>query len=146
MNRRAWDGGSRAYLARLAVCGALSGCDVAGDARDVEAHAGVFYGGQVQRLAAVDWSSAAPPKIGFRVLFSGSEQRVEHIVRWELTRPGPAGRRVTEIGEDHLPAGRRQFDQVLEFPPSAPLGTINVRVLVDDQLVVDRALVLRSGA
>jgi hypothetical protein len=109
----------------------------------IEGSFGVLYGGQIQRLQEVQWQSEKPPQLGFRIDVPASERGVVHDVRWELVRPGPEGRRVTLTREFQLEAERARLDQVVEIPPEAPLGTVNLRVLVDRQLVIDRALVLR---
>lgn len=104
---------------------------------------GIFYGGQVQELARVDLDPERLPRLGFRLELP-EDRGEERRVRWELVRPGPLGRRVTEVGELTAPADLRTLDQALPIEWLASLGTINVRVIVDGQLTLDRAIVVRK--
>jgi hypothetical protein len=100
---------------------------------------GVFYGGQLQELSVVDWKPERLPTLGFRLTFAGPGP---HRVNYEVTRPGPAGRRVAELGALTPPAGQLVLDQRISLEPTSPKGTWNVRVSVDDRVVIDRALVI----
>ncbi len=129
------------------LCGALgllAACRGAEKQERVRGAVGVFYGGQVQELSEVTVTSVNPPTLGFRLDFLQEAEEKARNVRFEVVRPGPAGRRVTETGEQTISPERRRYDQTIELPQSAPLGTINVRVVVDSQIVIDRALLLRG--
>lgn len=123
----------------------LLGCNPVSEREEIHGTFGAFYGGQVQRLNDVAWDVMDKPALGFRLEFPESAQSREHALRWELVRPGPEGRRVTVTRELQLPAGRERVDQLVDIPVDAPLGTVNLRVLVDGQLLVDRALLLRRN-
>lgn len=90
-------------------------------------------------------SRASGKVVGFRVEREASSG--EHVLElsWEIVRPGPLGRRVTETGRGTLERGRLRFDHVLEVP-DRQLGTYNVRVLADGRIVLDRALLLVPDA
>ncbi len=104
---------------------------------------GVFFGGQVQELAEIEIRSERVPSFGFRLALPGD---TTHRVRWEITRPGPLGRRVVEQGSSDLRGARATYDQPIALTRESPRGTWNVRVTVDEVLVVDRALVIKSGS
>jgi hypothetical protein len=105
---------------------------------------GVFYGGQVQELERIDVDPLRAQTFGFRVDLPEASRDRDHALRWEVVRPGPAGRRVTQVGELSIPAGLAQHDQVLPVELREATGLYNVRVLVDGQVVIDRAIDVRK--
>jgi hypothetical protein len=105
---------------------------------------GVFYGGQVQELERIDVDPVRAQTFGFRVDLPESYRDRDHALRWEVVRPGPAGRRVTQVGELSIPAGRAQLDQALPVDLREATGLYNVRVLVDGQIAIDRAIDVRK--
>ena len=117
------------------------------DAREderVRVELGVFYGGQVQQLRRVPWpEDGQRPTFGFRLPFAEPLQE-EQVVRWEVDMPSRTtpGQRVERIAEARLEPGRARLDQAVEVPPGARLGLWNVRVIVGDRLVLDRAVTL----
>lgn len=128
-----------ARLGWVLVVGSVA-CDRAPELRAVEGAFGVFYGGQVQELSEVRVSVARPPVLGFRVEFQDAAS--EHQLRFEIIRPGPSGRRVTEVGEALVPSGQARFDRRLELGSDTTYGTWNVRVTCDQVVVIDRAMLL----
>jgi hypothetical protein len=105
---------------------------------------GIFYGGQVQELERIDLDPLRAPTFGVRVDLPASARDDDHELRWEVVRPGPAGRRVTQVGTLHIPAGRAQVEQALPVELREAPGLMNVRVLVDGQIVIDRAIDVRK--
>ncbi|HEX9621436.1 MAG TPA: hypothetical protein VF989_14935 [Polyangiaceae bacterium] len=106
----------------------------------VRAELGVFFGGQVQERHAIPFEvDRARQTQGFRVELRGAGDRPV-TVRWEIDRPASRGERVAELGRAELAASERRFDREIPFKPGDPLGIWNVRVLVDDVLVLDRAV------
>jgi len=105
---------------------------------------GVFYGGQVQELEQLTPDPVRAPSFGVRVDFPPWARGREHEVRWEVVRPGPAGRRVTEVGELRVAGDRAHLEQVLPIDLRETPGLVNVRVLVDGQIVIDRAVDVRK--
>lgn len=106
-----------------------------------EARLGVFYGGQLQQREEVARVLDDSQSQGFRIVFR-EPLRENTRVRWELvlpSRPGSAEVRLSKLGEITVVAGQREVDQVLRFEPEDTLGLWNVRVLVEDELVIDRA-------
>lgn len=103
---------------------------------------GVFYGGQIQELEIVEWGAERMPTLGFRVEWPTARESATPV-KWQITRPGPEGRRVTELGSFEVPRDRAVFDQALRVAPDAALGAWNVRVTVGERLVIDRALLLK---
>ncbi|HSC88481.1 MAG TPA: hypothetical protein VLC09_14460, partial [Polyangiaceae bacterium] len=101
---------------------------------------GIFYGGQLQELNEIGWTPEHLPTLGFALDFAEGDPSSR--VRYEVTRPGPLGRRVTELTSLERPAGRRRLEQRIPLDAQAPLGTWNVRVSVDERLIVDRAFVV----
>jgi hypothetical protein len=114
------------------------------DVAPATAEIGVFYGGQVQRAEHLEVSTVRPPKIGFRVHLPSSSPGGQ--VRYELVRPGPAGRRVTKNGSFEVSRGQETLDHVFSWDDTARLGIWNVRVTLDDQLLADRAIYLTKKA
>jgi hypothetical protein len=105
---------------------------------------GVFYGGQVQELERIEVDPLRAQTFGFRVDLPEPSRGRDHALRWEVVRPGPAGRRVTQVGELSIPAGRAQLEQALPVDLREATGLYNVRVLVDGQIVIDRAIDVRK--
>lgn len=126
-------------LAELALF--QGGCEPEPRGWRPSAEIGVFYGGQVQRLEEVEFSTLHPPKIGFRV-WSNREPGDEapKQVLFQLVRPGSAGRRVTKEGALRIGPTQPKVDHLFEVAPNSKLGLWNVRIVVDGQLVADRAL------
>ncbi len=117
-----------------------SGCEEASvDPFRVEV--GVFYGGQVQKLARVEIRQSAPPTLGFRVFLPSGRASPSTII-YEVVSLGAAGRRVKRTGELKVAPERRWVDQVIPIPDDARLGLWNIRVLSDQRLLADRALFL----
>lgn len=131
-------------MKRLA-CGLLllvtAGC---GEDGRITGAVGVFYGGQVQELEQVTLDPLRAPSFGIRVEFPESTRGRDHDVRWEVVRPGPLGRRVTEVGELQVKGDRAALDQVLPVDLREAPGLANVRVVVDGQVVIDRAIDVRK--
>jgi hypothetical protein len=119
----------------------LAGCR---EDEHVKGAVGVFYGGQVQELEQVTLDPVRAPSFGIRVEFPESVRGQDHDVRWEVVRPGPLGRRVTEVGELRVNGDRAALDQVLPIDLREAPGLANVRVVVDGQLVIDRAIDVRK--
>lgn len=113
------------------------------------AHAefGVFFGGQVQERDEIPFElDAARQKQGFRVTFDPALQERRQL-SWEISRPAKRERgalyshpdgRVTELGSSTLQPGRERIEQVLVFKPGDPLGVWNIRVVLDDVVLIDR--------
>ena len=102
---------------------------------------GVFFGGQVQQRDRIEFELDTTKQTqGFRVELTPPAERARKV-SWELTKPerarNRAGANVT-AGDALLPAGQAVFEQDIEFSPGDPLGLWNIRVLLDDQLLLDR--------
>lgn len=131
-------------MSRLLLCllvSATVGCD---EKPAMKGAVGVFYGGQVQELERIVLDPVRAPTFGFRIEMPDSAGDTDHQLRWEVVRPGPAGRRVTEVGEVRVPAGREELEQVLPIDLREVGGLMNVRVVVDGQVVIDRAIDVRK--
>ncbi len=108
------------------------------------AQLGIFYGGQIQQRQELPLVfDRAKQTQGFRLTFP---HPLEHDARvsWEVEMPGESRLAVdplsvSKLGELTVRVGQRRVDQALEFEPGDPAGLWNVRVLVDDRLVVDHA-------
>jgi hypothetical protein len=146
-----------AFLA-LAASLSLLGCDRKKPRGPVaSASFGVFFGGQIQERQEIPLvMDRAKQSLGFRVEFPEPLQQPRSI-HWELDMPG-AGRRVrdaqgrigkgrlTKLGEAKARVGLARFDQELPFTPGDSIGTWNVRVLVDDEIVIDRPFLVYDRA
>ena len=140
---------ARAWLLAALGCSALA-CEARPTSGGLveQARLGVFFGGQIQQREELARVLDGSQVQGFRIVFR--EPLVESKrVRWELVLPpksGSADVRVEKLGEITVPVGQREVDQVLRFEPGDPLGLWNVRVLVDDELVIDRAWLVFDAA
>lgn len=132
----------RSLLLSFAAC--LFACQSEAEMKIPEADVGVFYGGQIQRVTSVELSTVAPPRFGFRVIFppGDDEKPLSREVFYEIVKPGPAGRRVTEEGSLKLPLGQTQLDHVVQLPEEAKLGVWNIRVVWGETILADRAIYL----
>lgn len=148
-------GVTRRLVDLCALCSALSlplvGCEKSSlESAETRVQVGVFFGGQVQQLEEVRYSALEPPLLGFRLTRSrkdqstrngsSSEATVSKEIRFQLVVPGPAGRRVTKIGEVHWAADAASLDQVFDLPEHARHGIWNVRIVQDDFILADRAI------
>jgi ABC-type phosphate/phosphonate transport system substrate-binding protein len=108
---------------------------------------GVFFGSQLQQrkdIALV--TSQLKQRHGFRLDFSPKRARAT-TVEWELdfpTKPtgtyGPSNSpRATRKSQATLPSGTDQFEQILEFLPTDVIGTWNIRIRVDKNVVLDKS-------
>jgi hypothetical protein len=109
---------------------------------------GIFYGGQIQERTEIPFElNRAVQQQGFALVFSRPLSRPANL-NWELSRPGPvpktgvplaeASARVTELGSATLLEGQSRFEHPLTFRPGDPLGLWNIRVVVDDRVLLDR--------
>jgi hypothetical protein len=135
-------------LGALALSGlALSGCERAKAPPSLvqKARFGIFYGGQIQEREQIPFEVDRARQIqGLRLDFSEPLPRPLRVT-WEINRPGALRRkggagpeRIVELGAAEARPGQTRFEQLVPFKPGDPLGTWNVRVVVDDQLVIDR--------
>ena len=119
---------------------------------------GIFFGGQVQQREKISFETdRSQQTTGFRITLP-SPATLEHRVEWQLDMPGytrgapdTRGRigngRIVRLGESRMRPGERTFDQVLELQSNDPLGTWNIRVLLDGSIILDRPfLVVRAGS
>ena len=118
-------------------------------AQTTGAEFGILYGGQVQEREQIPFElDASRQRLGFRLTQSPPAARALEV-RWELGKPGKGRRqadsqgrkarpRQVQLGRSHFRPGEAVFEQVLPFAPDDPLGLWNIRVLVDDRVVLDR--------
>jgi hypothetical protein len=123
----------------------LFGCQESAEPAGLIAHArfGVFYGGQVQeRQEVLRVLEPSQQSLGFRIAFRRPLAEAARI-RWEVEQPGTTRDSnsvfVTKLGEVTAQVGQVEIDQLLRFEPGDPVGLWNVRVLVERDLVIDRA-------
>jgi hypothetical protein len=137
---------------RLSICAAIlcvGACDPEKNAGStVTAKFGVFFGGQIQERDEIPFElDPAKQTQGFRVeLGAPAEQALP--VQWEIARPDPGGnsRFVTVLGDGKLPAGQRRFEHTLRFKPGDALGLWNVRVVLEDRVLIDRPFAVYDHA
>jgi hypothetical protein len=108
---------------------------------------GLFFGGQVQqRLELPKPLSHSQSGQGVRLEFRRRLSQPTQVT-WHLNHPtarnGPRGPcnapRATRSASFMVPAGSDRFEQALAFEPTDPPGTYSLRVLVGDELVLDRS-------
>lgn len=141
----------RSLGAVVVACGFALGCvpgctepPTGEDGAGVRAELGVFYGGQVQQLRRVPWpDDGKRPTFGFRITFP-EPLREAQVVRWEVDMPSriTPGQRMERVAEAKLEPGRVRLDQEVDVPVGARLGLWNVRVILGQRLVLDRAVTL----
>ncbi len=144
----------RLFAVLLAL--AASGCDAGTDhptPAPIRAEFGILFGGQVQQRQRIPLETdRSKQTVGFRLTFGAAVSRSQRI-EWQLDLPGTSrnapdhrGRlgegRLTRLGEAQTRAGEPRFEQVIELLPGDPLGTWNVRVLVDGNIVLDRPFLM----
>jgi hypothetical protein len=101
---------------------------------------GVFFGGQIQEREEIPFELDPTKQTqGFRIEL-GAPAPGALPVHWEIARPDPEGnsRFVTVLGDGALPAGQNRFEQALRFKPGDALGLWNVRVVLDNRVLIDR--------
>ena len=116
---------------------------------------GIFFGGQVQERKKIPFVlDRSKQKHGIRIEFAEPLREKTHV-SWEVDMPGEGRRvrddkgrigkgRVVKLSEAEVPAGRQVFEQVLPFSPGDPLGMWNIRVVVEDSVVIDRPFLVLS--
>jgi len=138
---------TRAVHAALAFAAAIACERGAAEPRVSEAEFGIFFGGQVQERDEIPFELDRARQIqGIRLAFARPLER-DLVVRWELDMPGSErdAQRVVRLGEASARAGQARFEQVVPFSPGDRLGVWNVRVIVDNELVIDRAVVISAA-
>ncbi|MBK7586423.1 MAG: hypothetical protein IPI67_40320 [Myxococcales bacterium] len=107
------------------------------------AELGVFFGGQVQQRKEIPFTLDRTKQTqGFRLTFR-QPLRAPVAVHWEIDRPAPKGRgRAVELGDAEARAGLTELDQEIAFRPGDPLGTWNIRVVVDGKIAIDRPIAI----
>ena len=117
---------------------------------------GIFYGGQIEERKQIPFELDPTKQTqGFRVDF-GSPLAENVNVEWRVQKPESkkaqrsrrAKRKVqdpappeTPPGPEHgvVRAGETRFERAVAFEPGDPTGLWNVRVVVRDKVVLDRA-------
>lgn len=130
------------FLLTLLLSLGLLACEPAPAVRHAHGAFGVFFGGQVQERAEIQVARSRRPILGFRVEFPASGSG-GHELEYEIIRPGPGSRRLSEQGKASVPAERLYFDQRIELGPDLAYGTWNLRVICDGFAVIDRALLVQ---
>ena len=145
--------GKRAIMAVALVA---LGCHGSGaPQRGVSAEFGVIFGGEVQERQTIALETdRAKQTVGFRITSRPPFSRA-HFVQWELNMPGTTHRvvdqrgragegRLVRLGFGQTRPGAQYFEQVTELRSRDPLGTWNVRVLLDGLIVLDRPFLLSA--
>lgn len=117
---------------------------------------GVFFGGQIQHLQIIPLNlDRTKQNVGFRVSLPTAAARALQV-RWELDMPGstrgvrdlegrPGLGRLVRLGRLSLPAGEHQLDHALPFEKGDPLGTWNVRILLEGEILLDRPFAVTAA-
>jgi hypothetical protein len=143
----------------LALTALASGCLAPEPRRGLveRAEFGIFFGGQVQERDEIPFTlDRGKQRTGFRIEF---HEPLSHPldVSWELDMPGttrrgsdPRGRRgmgrIVKTGVAPAPAGEKRLEIELPLSPGDPLGTWNVRVVIAEQIVIDRPFLVYDAA
>lgn len=111
---------------------------------------GVLFGGQIEQRSEIPFCLDRTQQAeGFRITF-GAPLNAPHRIRWRFDLPGivhdrhghPHPAHPPRVGEDQARVGTRRYDHDFAFRPGDPLGMWNARVMVDDQIVIDRPFVV----
>ncbi len=109
---------------------------------------GIFFGGQVQERREIPFQVDRTKQLqGFRIDFKGPLQQA-HRVKWEVSMPGGGASqtRITRVAEQQVQAGQKRLDHPMPFKPGDPLGVWNIRVMVDQKIVLDRMFRVYNAA
>jgi hypothetical protein len=140
----------KAWLLVLTLSLAGSGCDrTRADGAEASAQFGIFFGGQIQQRQEIPFELDTTRQTqGFRVELDAPSDR-DRTIAWEVARPSGSARgprRVTVVGSATLGRGQRILEQTLPFEPGDPLGLWNVRVVLDDRVLLDRPFLVYDRA
>lgn len=129
--------------AAVALALATSACpEKPGPAKPLvkRAQFGTFFGGQVQQRREIPFELDRAKQVqGFRIDFKKPLEHA-HQVKWEISMPG-GGRsreRLVHVGQEQVRAGQKRLDHPMPLEPGDPLGVWNIRVMVDQRIVIDR--------
>ena len=133
------------HFAAMPVLACLVGCLVACQRSrppEVEAHFGVFFGGQVQEREKIPLIvDRARQTIGVRLEFKSPPSQAQGV-RWELEKPAPGkgneSSRIVAYGDAKTRVGAAVLDVPLAFQSNDRPGAWRVRVSLDGQRVLDR--------
>lgn len=112
----------------------------------ISAQLGLFFGGQIQQRIELPLELDSTRQTqGFRLQFARPLLRPAEV-EWTLNFPtartgvrGPSNSPRAERTERlTVPAGADRFEQLLTFRTTDVPGTYNLRVFVDEELVLDR--------
>jgi hypothetical protein len=112
----------------------------------VSAEFGVFFGGQIQQRLEIPFELDSTRQTqGFRLVFDGPLQKpttVEWSLDYPTLRTGPRGPsnapRAERTERAALSQDADRFEQMIALRPIDPLGTYDIRVRLDDVIVLDR--------
>jgi hypothetical protein len=148
-------GTSRRFVGVFGLTLACSmGCaaEPAPASRVLSAKLGLYYGGQIQERREIPFELDPGQQVhGFRVDFSGPLSR-PLPVSWEIDMPGTnkrvrdrqgrVGGRLVRVGALQARVGQRRLDHVFGFEPGDPLGVWSFRVLIENELVIDKSMLV----
>jgi hypothetical protein len=113
----------------------------------VSAQFGLFFGGQIQQRIEIPFELDSTRQTqGFRLVFDRPIPRPT-TVEWSLNYPtlrsghrGPSNApRAERTDRATLPQGADRFEQMLTLRPTDVFGTYDIRVQLDDDIVLDRS-------
>lgn len=111
------------------------------------AYFGVFFGGQIQQRLEIPLSPDPSQNTqGLRLEFRSPLPQATQVT-WDLDYPtarsGPRGPgnapRSTRTETATVPAGADRFEQLLRLDPASLPGTYNLRVILGEELALDRS-------
>lgn len=139
-----------AVVAAVLTAGLCSACTPATKSPIERAEFGVLFGGQVQERTEIAFElDSSKQALGF-VLSLNQPLPKPTTLHWELSKPGPLpasriadpiSRRV-ELFDTTVAAGQTQIQKTVNFEPGDSLGLWNIRVILSDQLALDRAFMV----
>jgi hypothetical protein len=107
---------------------------------------GIFFGTQLQQRKDIPLvTDNLKQEQGFRIEFTRKRANPSNV-EWEIDYPtkrqGPRGPsnapRATRKGQSVLPQGVDRFEQRIPLMPTDSVGTWNIRVRIDGELILDR--------
>jgi hypothetical protein len=146
---------SHSLLRVLVWCLALGSSDcksrvAPAESKVVSAQFGLFFGGQIQQRLELPFELDSTRQTqGFHLKFREPVRQptqIEWTLDYPTARTGPRGPsnapRAERTERATLPVGADRFEQSLTLQPTDLPGTYNLRICVDEEIVMDRPFLL----
>jgi hypothetical protein len=123
--------------------------------RDANARFGVLFGGQLQERSEIPFVlDPMKQSLALQLEFLPA-LKADTTAHWELSKPGPPRgayqlsapeERTTEFGDEPLRAGQQRLEKRLTLKPGDNLGLWNIRVSINQHVLLDRPFTVYDAA